>query len=85
MFRNERKFIKELLTESDKDTVTRLIDSFKLPVLLRRTLIEMYVDGLEIKQVAFDRNVDERTIKRQHAKALDLCEERAKARLLMSL
>lgn len=85
MFRNERKFIKELLTESDKDTVTRLIDSFKLPVLLRRTLIEMYVDGLEIKQIAFDRNVDERTIKRQHAKALDLCEERAKARLLMSL
>lgn len=85
MFRNERKFIKELLTESDKDTVTQLIDSFKLPVLLRRTLIEMYVDGLEIKQIAFDRNVDERTIKRQHAKALDLCEERAKARLLMSL
>lgn len=85
MFRNERKFIKELLTESDKDTVTRLIDSFKLPVLLRRTLIEMYVDGLEIKQIAFDRNVDERTIKRQHAKALDLCEERVKARLLMSL
>lgn len=85
MFRNERKFIKELLTESDKDTVTRLIDSFKLPVLLRRTLIEMYVDDLEIKQIAFDRNVDERTVKRQHAKALDLCEERAKARLLMSL
>lgn len=85
MFRNERKFIKELLTESDKDTVTRLIDSFKLPVLLRRTLIEMYVDDLEIKQIAFNRNVDERTVKRQHAKALDLCEERAKARLLMSL
>lgn len=85
MFRNERKFIKELLTESDKDTVTRLIDSFKLPLLLRRTLIEMYVDGLEIKQIAFNRNVDDRTIKRQHAKALDLCEERAKARLLMSL
>lgn len=85
MFRNERKFIKELLTESDKDTVIRLIDSFKLPLLLRRTLIEMYVDGLEIKQIAFDRCVDDRTIKRQHAKALDLCEERAKARLLMSL
>lgn len=85
MFRNERKFIKELLTESDKETIKSLIDSFKLPVLLNKTLIEMYVDGLEIKQIAYERNVDDRTIKRQHAKALDLCEERAKARLLMSL
>lgn len=85
MFRNERKFIKELLTESDEETTRSLIDSFKLPVLLNKTLIEMYVDGLEIKQIAYERNVDDRTIKRQHAKALDLCEERAKNRLLMSL
>lgn len=85
MFRNERKFIKELLTESDKETTKSLIDSFKLPVLLSRTLIEMYVDGLKIKQIAYNRNVDERTIKRDHAKALDMCEERAKIKLLMSL
>ena len=85
MFRNERKFIKELLTESDKETIKALIASFKLPLLLSKTLTELYVDGLEIKQIAYNNNVDDRTIKRYHAKALDLCEERAKAKLLMSL
>ena len=85
MFRNERRFIKELLTESDKETVQSLIDSFRLPLLLKDTLIDIYVNGLEIKQIAYNKNVDDRSIKRYHAKALDLCEERVKARLLMSL
>lgn len=67
MFKTDRTFIKGLLTESSKETVSSLIKYFDLPILLERTLTELYVEGLCIKEIA-----DERTIKRYHTKALDL-------------
>ena len=79
MWKIDRTFIKELLTESSKDTVRSLIKYFDLPELLERTLTEIYVDGLKIKEVSYNHNVDERTIKRYHSKALDI----AKATVIM--
>lgn len=74
MFKTDRTFIKGLLTESSKETVSSLIKYFDLPILLERTLTELYVEGLCIKKIAYKYNVDERTIKRYHTKALDLAE-----------
>ena len=85
MFKTDRTFIKGLLTESSKETVSSLIKYFDLPILLERTLTELYVEGLCIKEIAYKYNVDERTIKRYHTKALDLTEANVKARIKMSL
>ena len=81
MFRNDRTFIKGLLTESSAETVAGLIKYFNLPILLERTLTELYVEGLEIKEIAYNHTIDERTVKRYHAKALDLAEARIKMSL----
>ena len=85
MWKIDRTFIKELLTESSKDTVRSLIKYFDLPELLERTLTKIYVDGLKIKEVSYNHNVDERTIKRYHSKALDIAEATVKAKIKMSL
>lgn len=52
MFKTDRTFIKGLLTESSKETVSSLIKYFDLPILLERTLTELYVEGLCIKEIA---------------------------------
>lgn len=44
MWKTDRTFIKELLTESSKDTVRSLIKYFDLPELLERTLTEIYIE-----------------------------------------
>lgn len=78
MFREDRRFIKGLLTESSKGTVASLIKSFDLPPVLHNILFAIYVEGLEIKQIAYNLQIDDRTVKARHAKALDAAEDRCK-------
>lgn len=79
-----REFIKELLTDCSSDTAKALIINFDLPKLLERTLIDIYVEGLEIKEIAYKYTIDDRTVKRHHAKALDLAAYVTISRLRMS-
>lgn len=81
MFKNERSFIVSLLEECNNETKQNFIKYFNLPILLERTLLEYYVDGLEIKQIAHNRSVDERTVKRWKKAALDIAEEHFKQNL----
>lgn len=74
MLKEARSFVESLLEESNTNTIKNALRAFNLPVLLERTLTEVYVEGLEIKQIAARYNVDERTVKRWKKAAIDTAE-----------
>lgn len=74
MLKEARSFVESLLEESNTNTIKNALKAFNLPVLLERTLTEVYVEGLEIKQIAAKHNVDERTVKRWKKAAIDTAE-----------
>lgn len=74
MLKEARSFVESLLEESNTNTIKNAIRAFNLPVLLERTLTEVYVEGLEIKQIAARYNVDDRTVKRWKKAAIDTAE-----------
>lgn len=74
MLKEARNFVESLLEESNTNTIKNALRAFNLPVLLERTLTEIYVEGLEIKQIAGRYNVDERTVKRWKKAAIDTAE-----------
>lgn len=74
MLKEARNFVESLLSEANTTTIKNAIRVFNLPVLLERTLTEFYVEGLEIKQIAYRHNVDERTVKRWKKAAIDTAE-----------
>jgi DNA-directed RNA polymerase specialized sigma24 family protein len=74
MLKEARSFVESLLEESNTNTIKNALRAFNLPVLLERTLTEIYVEGLEIKQIAAKHNVDERTVKRWKKAAIDTAE-----------
>lgn len=74
MLKEARNFVESLLEESNTSTIKNALRAFNLPVLLERTLTEVYVEGLEIKQIAAKHNVDERTVKRWKKAAIDTAE-----------
>jgi DNA-directed RNA polymerase specialized sigma24 family protein len=75
MFKNEKRFILRLLTEGSEETRRALINYCNLPKVLKRTLIEYYVVGLEIKEIADDHSVDDRTVKRWKQEAIEVAED----------
>ena len=74
MLKEARSFVESLLEESNTNTIKNALRAFNLPVLLERTLTEVYVEGLEIKQIAARYNVDDRTVKRWKKAAIDTAE-----------
>ena len=74
MLKEARSFVESLLEESNTNTIKNALRAFNLPVLLERTLTEVYVEGLEIKQIADRHNVDDRTVKRWKKAAIDTAE-----------
>jgi DNA-directed RNA polymerase specialized sigma24 family protein len=74
MIKEARSFVESLLEESNTNTIKNALRAFNLPVLLERTLTEVYVEGLEIKQIAAKHNVDDRTVKRWKKAAIDTAE-----------
>ena len=64
-----RDFIVELLKEVSPETAEGIIKGFDLPVKLKNTLIDYYVYGLGVKEIADKYNVDDRTVKRWFADA----------------
>jgi hypothetical protein len=74
MLREARNFVESLLIEGNTTTITNAIRVFNLPVLLERTLTEIYIEGLEIKQIAVKHHVDDRTVKRWKKAAIDTAE-----------
>ena len=74
MLKEARNFVESLLSEANTTTIKNALKAFNLPVLLERTLTEVYVEGLEIKQIAAKHNVDERTVKRWKKAAIDTAE-----------
>lgn len=74
MIKEARSFVESLLEESNTNTIKNALRAFNLPVLLERTLTEVYVEGLGIKQIAAKHNVDERTVKRWKKAAIDTAE-----------
>ena len=74
MLKEARNFVEGLLEEANATTIKNAIRVFNLPVLLERTLTEIYIDGLEIKQIAGNHHVDERTVKRWKKAAIDTAE-----------
>ena len=74
MLKDARSFVESLLEESNTNTIKNALRAFNLPVLLERTLTEVYVEGLEIKQIAARYNVDDRTVKRWKKAAIDTAE-----------
>lgn len=74
MLKEARSFVESLLEESNTNTIKNALRAFNLPVLLERTLTEVYVEGLEIKQIAAKHNVDARTVKRWKKAAIDTAE-----------
>ena len=74
MLRDARSFVESLLMEANTTTIKNAIKAFNLPLLLERTLTEVYVEGLEIKQIADRHSVDDRTVKRWKKAAIDTAE-----------
>lgn len=74
MLKEARSFVESLLEESNTNTIKNALRAFNLPVLLERTLTEVYVEGLEIKQIAARYKVDDRTVKRWKKAAIDTAE-----------
>ena len=74
MLREARNFVESLLMEANTTTIKNAIKAFNLPLLLERTLTEVYVEGLEIKQIADRHSVDDRTVKRWKKAAIDTAE-----------
>lgn len=74
MLKEARSFVESLLEESNTNTIKNALRAFNLPLLLERTLTEIYVEGLEIKQIAARYNVDDRTVKRWKKAAIDTAE-----------
>ena len=74
MLKEARNFVESLLSEANTSTIKNAIRVFNLPLLLERTLTEIYVEGLEIKQIAYRYSVDERTVKRWKKAAIDTAE-----------
>lgn len=71
MLKEARNFVESLLSEANTSTIKNAIRVFNLPVLLERTLTEIYVEGLGIKQIADRHSVDDRTVKRWKKAAID--------------
>ena len=82
MLKEARSFVESLLEESNTNTIKNALKAFNLPVLLERTLTEVYVEGLEIKQIAARHNVDDRTVKRWKKAAIDTAEVHVKNYML---
>lgn len=74
MLREARNFVESLLSEANTSTIKNAIRVFNLPILLERTLTEIYVEGLCIKQIADRHKVDDRTVKRWKKAAIDTAE-----------
>lgn len=74
MLREARNFVESLLSEANTSTIKNAIRVFNLPVLLERTLTEIYVEGLGVKQIADRHSVDDRTVKRWKKAAIDTAE-----------
>ena len=74
MVREARSFVESLLEEGNTTTIKNALKAFNLPLLLERTLTEVYVEGLEIKQIADRHCVDDRTVKRWKKAAIDTAE-----------
>ena len=74
MLKEARNFVESLLSEANTATIKNAIRVFNLPVLLERTLTEIYVEGLGIKQIADRHCVDDRTVKRWKKAAIDTAE-----------
>lgn len=85
MFRSDRSFVKTLFTESGKDTTILLIKYCDIPQDLENILIDIYAEGLELKEIAYNISVDERTVKRYHARALELAEKSLMSKIKLSL
>ena len=81
MFRNDKSFVESLSLESNKETRQACIRYFDLPVLLERTLIEYFVEDLEIKQIADKHGADDRTVKRWKKAAIEIASEHLKQNL----
>ena len=73
-----RDFIVELLKEVSPDTADGIIKGFDLPVKLKNTLIDYYVNGLGVKEIADKYSVDDRTVKRWFADAYKKAAEHVK-------
>lgn len=82
MLGNKRNFIECLLEECNNDTRYNVIKYLNLPTVLERTLIDYYIEDLEIKQIAFKYNVDDRTVKRWKKSAIELATEHFKQSML---
>lgn len=74
MLKEARNFVESLLSEANISTIKNAIRVFNLPVLLERTLTEIYVEGLGVKQIADRHSVDDRTVKRWKKAAIDTAE-----------
>ena len=74
MLKEARSFVESLLEESNTNTIKNALRAFNLPVLLERTLTEVYVEGLEINQIAASYKVDDSTVKRWKKAAIDTAE-----------
>ena len=74
MLKEARNFVESLLVEGNTTTIRNAIRVFNLPLLLERTLTEIYIDNLGIKQIADLHNVDDRTVKRWKKAAIDTAE-----------
>lgn len=71
-------FITKLLKEVSPDTAEGIIKGLDLSKKLRNTLIDYYVTGLGIKEIADKYSVDDRTVKRWLAEAYNKSTEHIK-------
>ena len=78
MLNTGKDFIVELLKEVSPDTASGIIKGFDLPRKLRNTLIDYYVTGLGIKEIADKYSVDDRTVKRWLAEAYETAADHLK-------
>ena len=77
-------FVAELLKEVSPETASGIIKGFDLPKKLRNTLIDYYVTGLGIKEIADKYSVDDRTVKRWLAEAYSKATEHIKNSLRLN-
>lgn len=81
MLKSERSFIESVLSESNSSTRENFIKYCNLPFIFERTLLEYYVEGIIIKEIAARHYVDDRTAKRWKKDALNLAEEHFKSNI----
>lgn len=82
MLGSEKSFIEGLLEECNNTTRYNVIKYLNLPELLERTLIDYYIEDLQIKQIAYKYNVDDRTVKRWKKSAIELATKHFKQSML---